>query len=303
MLKKFEPFQAKNVLQKIENEDMLSPARYTLNPYRGCAVGCRYCYVQQKKYTDSSGLEAEKDHVVQVKINAPFLLKKKLETEIDKGLIVIGESCEAFSDAEDEYFITQRLLEVLKEYNFPVHIITRFPRVVRDIQILRQINTKNSVYVTVSIPVISKRLTEKLEGKSPPVRERLKTISMMRKNDICTGVAISPVIPYISDDKELKKVLKKAWEYGAMYVLFSPLIIKEYQKDMFFSWLSSKYPKLVNKYEKLYLDRELPDKFYWDNFSNDINNVVSELGMEVGLPYDNGQMQQELLKINNYGRI
>ncbi len=296
MLIKYEPFQAKNILHRIQSG-------YTLNPYRGCSVGCRYCYVQQKKYIDSTGFEEEKDRVVQVKINAPHLLKKKLSAGIEPALITIGESCEPYADIEDEYFITQRLLEILKNYNFPLHIITRFSRVLRDIELIKQIDKRNFACVTISIPIISNGLVAKLEGDSPNIKERLKTIKSLRKNNISAGVAVSPVIPYISDGEETIRVLKKSSENGASYALFNPLVIKEYQRKMIFSWLSEKYPELVEPYERLYKDNQLPENEYWEKFLELAKKKAQDFNLMMGLPLKSGIIQQqELFRFSNgYG--
>jgi len=62
------------------------PADYCLNPYIGCAHGCKYCYARfMKKYTKHQEPWGE---FVDVKINAPEILKKeakKLGVEIPKA--------------------------------------------------------------------------------------------------------------------------------------------------------------------------------------------------------------------------
>ena len=86
--------------------------------------------------------------------------------------------------------------------------------------------------VTITIPGVSNNLFYKLEGNSPTIKERLKTVKIIKKNKIAVGVAISPIIPYVSDEKELEKILKKIAATGSDYVLFSPLIIKIYNGNI-----------------------------------------------------------------------
>lgn len=283
MLVKFEPYQARNVLCKVKDKSDTNGTIYTLNPYRGCAVGCRYCYVQLKKHKDSSGFEAEKDHIVQVKINAPFLLKEKMLQKFDPAMIIIGESCEPYADIEDKYFITQRLLEVLKEYSFQIHIMTRYSRILRDINLILDINRKNRVHISISMPVVSGSLAAKLEGNSPSVKERLKTIKALKRYNIDVGIAVAPVIPYISDGDELSRILKRSAEAGAVYVFFRPLIIKKYQKEMFFSWLEEKYPDLLTKYEELYCRSEVPSNEYWKEFIEIAEEKAVKSGLRIGV--------------------
>ncbi len=300
MLTKYEPFQAKNIMYKSNDEINIYKSRYMLNPYRGCSVGCRYCYIQQKKFNGSASFLEEKYKIVQVKINAPFLLKQKLNSDVEPGMITIGESCDPYSDVEDEYFISQRLLEILQNHRFPVHIITRFPRVMRDIEVIREISKNSPVFVTISIPVISNELVTKLEGESPSVKERLRVIRLLKKNNIVTGIAVSPIIPYISDGEEVTKVLKRSSENGAEYVIFSPLVIKDYQREMLFSWLNDKYPNLVELYKNLYRGSEWPLADYWDRFFSAAKLKADEFNMQVGLPFDFKYFEQQFFNFSSY---
>ncbi|MEA3506300.1 MAG: radical SAM protein [Elusimicrobiota bacterium] len=300
MIYKCEPYQAKNVLYRYEEVGSFYKARYGLNPYRGCYVGCRYCYVQQKKYADSTGLEEAKKQVVQIKINAPYLLKKKLSSDIEPAMIVIGESSEPYGEIEDEYFVTRRLLEVLREREFPIHIITRFSGVLRDIDLIKEINKKTFACVTVSVPVVSVGLVKKFEGHSPDIKERLKTVKELRKNNITAGIAVSPVIPYISDGEEVNKVLKKAAAYKASYVLTGPLAIKDYQRAMFFSWLEEKFPRLVDSYERLYGEGENVQQDYWEKFMSGFRKKALDLNLKVEIPFEAELLpgsRQEMFKL------
>jgi len=298
---KYEPYQASNVLFRYEKPDPFYKANYSLNPYRGCPVGCRYCYIQNKKHI-SAGLEEEKDSIVQVKINLPYLLKKRLDSGPEPGLIAVGESCEPYADIESKYFITRRILEILSGYEFPVHIITRFDRILRDIDIIEKINLAAFISVTVSIPVISKELVQKLEGKTPSIKERLKIFRVLRRKGISAGVALAPVIPYISDGAEVGKVMKKAAAAGASYALFRSLRIKDYQRDMFFSWLKEKYPRLIDSYERLYSESEEPSEEYRVKFYEQFCRTAELLGLLPELPVKKDFLpayNQELLNFND----
>ncbi len=298
--KKSEPYQAKNILYRSEEINPFYMSRYSLNPYRGCLVGCRYCYVQEKKHIDSTGLEEEKDRQVQIKINAPYLLKRRLESGLEIGLIVLGESCEPYGENEDEYFITRRLLEILQDYNFPLHIITRSERILRDIELLKKINSKNFVCVTISVPVVSGSLVKKLEGDSPSVHTRLRTLKAIRRHGISAGVAVSPVLPYLTDGSETDRILKKVSSAGAAYALFAPLSIKNYQREMFFSWLKEKFPRLLEPYHRLYGEVEEPSGEYWEKFMLKTKRKALERNLNIELPfeYEVGHFpSQEYLKL------
>ncbi len=298
--KKSEPYQAKNILYRNEEINPFYMSRYSLNPYRGCLVGCRYCYVQEKKHIDSTGLEEEKDRQVQIKINAPYLLKRRLESGLEMGLIALGESCEPYGENENEYFITRRLLEILQDYAFPLHIVTKSERVLRDIELFKKINSKSFVCVTISIPVVSGGLVKKLEGDSPPVKTRLKTVKKLRHHGISAGVAVSPVFPYLTDGRETEKILRRVSASGAAYALFAPLSIKNYQREMFFSWLKEKFPRLPDSYQRLYGEGEEPSCEYWEKFMLKTKRKALELNLNIELPFEDefGHLpSQEYLKL------
>ncbi len=298
MKHKYIPYQAKNILYRFDEINKFYKARYSLNPYRGCMVGCRYCYVQLKRYADSTGLEEKKAQMMEIKINAPYLLKQKLKNNLRAEMIVIGESCEPYGKAEEKYLITRRLLEILANHNFPVHIVTRFGQVIKDIELLKKINERSFACVTVSIPVVSKKLVNKLEGDSPKVKERFKTVKELNKHGIASGIALNPVIPYISDGEEINKVFKKAVKYNTSYVLYNPLTIKHYQKKMFICWLEDKYPRLVASYKRLYSDNELPDKEYREKFFKQFKQKALSLNLNLEVPYEpENSYSQKILDI------
>lgn len=296
-----EPYQAKSVMFRNSEPDFFYRGLYTLNPYMGCSMGCRYCYVQDKKHNVSSGLEDEKDSVVQMKINAPFLLGQRLAAEPDRGLIVLGESCEPYDKPEEKYLITRNLLEILSNYDYPLHIITRSPLVVRDIDILRKIHKKSRVLVTISIPLISKDMVAKFESGAPLVKDRLKTLTHLRKAGITSGVALSPLIPYISDGGEVVRVLKKAASNNALYAVFNALLIKSYQREMFFTWLDEKYPHLLEPYYRLYGESENPSDEYIDKFAQQFRRIASDFGLRSSVPADyiTSEYRQELLSFGS----
>jgi len=296
---KYEPYQAKSILYRKEEIDTLYGARYTLNPYRGCAVGCRYCFVQEKKFIESKGFEEKKDMMVQIKINAPFLLRQKLNAGLEPEMIVLGESCEPYSNIEDKYFITQRLLEILTDYNFPLHIITRYDRVLRDIDLIKRINKRNYACISVSVPAVTGDLVEKLDGESPAIRKRFKLVKTLNRLGIDAGISLSPVIPYITDTAEMRRVVKKAAEYGSKYIISAPMVIKPYQKLMFYEWLEEKDSDLPERYSLLYGDREIVDESYWSRFYRIFSQTAAAAGVPVGIPFHrNSERYQEMFKFN-----
>ena len=95
-----------------------------------------------------------------VKINAVELLEKQLALRARKGqygIIVLSSATDPYLQFEKEYELTRKMLEVILHYKFPVHIITKSDLVVRDFDLLKEIE-KNAI--------LPKELDGKLSQKS-----------------------------------------------------------------------------------------------------------------------------------------
>ena len=78
------------------------PFSWTINPYRGCEVGCRYCYA---RYThEFMGMEDGKlfETRIYAKSEAAALLRRDLRRPI-AGAIAIGTSTDPYQPAEKKF--------------------------------------------------------------------------------------------------------------------------------------------------------------------------------------------------------
>ena len=90
--------QAKSILNKSKVFD------YCLNPYTGCQINCAYCYARlfMRRY---SGHVEPWGQFVDVKINAPELLRKQLE-KAKRGIVWISSVCDPYLPLEAKYELT-----------------------------------------------------------------------------------------------------------------------------------------------------------------------------------------------------
>lgn len=84
----------------------------------------------------------------------------------------MGGVTEAYQPAERKYEITRRLLEVLRDNNFPVHIVTKSDFILRDTDILSEISKNSWCTVSVTITTFDKKLLPLLEPFAPPAGEK-----------------------------------------------------------------------------------------------------------------------------------
>ena len=242
------------LLNKITNKDKLFAGDYTIDPYQNCEFGCLYC--------DSSF-----DKTIFIKTNAAEILKKELETA-KKGTIIVGSVHDPYQRAEEELEMTRDLLKTIKKHDFSCHVLTKSDLVIRDVDILSEID---NCIVTISTASLKDSISKIFEKNVPLPKVRLETIEKLTKNGIGSGLAVLPVFPYIVE-KELDDIVSSAKNHNAKYLLHKHLELKGDQKPCFINILKNFYPDFVSKYEKLYENSYMPD----DEYISRINGLIKE---------------------------
>jgi len=242
------------LLNKITKKDKLFAGDYTTDPYQNCEFGCLYC--------DSSF-----DETIYIKINSVEILKKELETA-KKGTIIVGSVHDPYQKAEEKLELTRDLLKTIQKHGFSCHVLTKSDLVMRDIDILSEID---NCIVTISTATLNDSISKIFEKNVPLPKIRLKTIEKLTENGIKSGLAALPVFPYIIE-KELDTIISSAKNHNAKYLLHKHLELKGDQKPCFINILKEFYPGLVEKYEKLYENSYMPDEVYISK----INSLIKE---------------------------
>jgi len=253
----YKNIQCSTLLNKIAKKDKLFKGDYTLDPYQNCEFGCAYC-------------DSAYDKTVYIKTNAVQQLEQKIKT-MQKGTIILGSVSDAYQRVEEKYKLTRNLLEIIKQYDFPVHILTKSNLILRDIDLL----TKISSMVTITIITLDEKTSQILEKGAPSPTERLKTIKQLSEAGIKTGISIIPILPYIVEN-ELEEIIKSANRDGAEYVLYKYLELKGDQKNIFIELLEKYYPSLVEKYEELYKNSYMPRDTYVTKINNDLEKLCKK---------------------------
>ena len=240
------------LLNKITTKDKLFGGNYTIDPYQNCEFGCLYC--------DSSF-----DKTIYVKTNAAEIFKKELE-KTKKGTIIVGSVHDPYQKAEEEFKITRDLLKIIQQQGFSCHILTKSDLVIRDIDILSEIE---NCLITLSIISLRESISELFEKNVPSPQIRLQTVEKLIKQDIKAGLAIIPVLPYIIEN-EFEDIVKSARNHKAEYLLHKHLELKGNQKMFYINILKESYPDLVEKYEKLYENSYMPDSEHISKINSSI---------------------------------
>jgi DNA repair photolyase len=281
---KFKEVKAKTILNKYKYRDNWFWCRYGINPYRGCQFACNYCDAITEKYLVHENVE-DFSRVIYVKTNAAELLQKELK-KAERDVVALSGVTDPYQPAERKYKITRRMLEVLRDNDFPVHIVTKSDLVLRDADILSQISKKSWCAVSFTIITFNKNLLSLLEPFSPPPERRLETVKKLREAGIMAGVDFTPIIPYLlDDDKNIREVIKKASENNAEYVLpGSGMTLRSNQKIRWFELLKENWPELVKKYEKLYGESQEPHREYLARINGKAFEICKEFNIKTYIP-------------------
>jgi len=234
-----------------ENDSPDIPFRFSVNPYRGCAHACPYCYARPSH--EFLGLNAGLDFETRifVKHDAPALLKNFLARDawIPEPITFSGVT-DCYQPAEREYRLTRQCLEVANECSQPVSIITKNALVLRDLEVLQDMASRRLVHVNVSITTLAPELARSMEPRTSIPAARMRAVQMLADADVPVRVMVAPIIPGLNDH-EIPAIMKEARNAGASDVRYTLLRLPLTVEPVFREWLSRTQPLKAEKVENL----------------------------------------------------
>jgi DNA repair photolyase len=282
--------EAKSILRKNKKIDSWFISRYGMNLYRGCSHNCVYCDGRSEGYY----VDGEFGEDVTIKINAIEILRRELDPKrrrapFKRSFIIIGGGVgDSYQPIEEKYQLSRKALELVDEYNFPVHVLTKSTLIKRDIDILKKINKKNRAIVSFSFSSIDDEISAIFEPGVPPPSERLKILTFFKNEGITCGMFLLPVIPFITDTPVLmEETIRKASEARLDFIIFGGMTLKEgRQKDYFFKALRNKYPKLIGEYENIYQKNRWGEAAgeYYHSINLTFNNIIKKYKIPPRIP-------------------
>jgi len=231
---------AKSIITRNDSPDLGFDR--SINPYRGCSIGCSFCYARPShSYLGlSPGLDWE------TRLFAKTNAAEKLREELAKPgyrvePIAIGVNTDAYQPIEREYKITRSIFEVMAETRHPSFVITKSAMIERDIDLLSELARQNLVSVTITVITLNRDISMRLEPRSTAPPRRLKAIEALSKAGIPVNVNIAPVIPFLTDS-ELENIMEAVADAGARSAAYTLLRLPWEVKDIFRAWLEAHFP-------------------------------------------------------------
>lgn len=223
---------------------------YGMNIYRGCTHGCIYCDSRSKCYQFTHLFED-----IEVKQNAPELLEKALKSKRRKCMIGTGAMSDPYMHCEEELRLTRKCLEIILKNGFGAAVQTKSDRILRDIDLLSEINQSAKCVVQMTLTTYDNDLCRILEPNVCNTKRRIEVLEKMHKRGIPTIVWLTPVLPFINDTEEnISAILNECVRVGVKGIIDfgMGMTLREGDREYYYAALDRHFPGMKERYIKRY---------------------------------------------------
>ena len=223
---------------------------FGMNIYRGCTHGCIYCDSRSKCYQFTHPFED-----IEVKQNAPELLERALKSKRKKCMIGTGAMSDPYMHCEEELLLTRRCLEIILKYGFGAAVQTKSDRILRDIDLLSEINRSAKCVVQMTLTTYDDDLCRILEPNVCNTKRRIQVLEKMQEKGIPTVVWLTPILPFINDTKDnIMAILNECVRVGVKGIMAfgMGLTLREGDREYYYAALDKHFPGMKEKYINQY---------------------------------------------------
>ena len=227
-----------------------SGGQYGMNIYRGCTHGCIYCDSRSRCYQFTHPFED-----IEVKQNAPELLSRALKSKRRKCMIGTGSMSDPYMHCEESLRLTRRCLEIIYENGFGVAIQTKSDRILRDIDLLDEINRATKCVVQMTLTTYDDDICAIVEPNVCNTRRRIEVLCQMQERGIPTVVWLTPILPFINDTVEnVTAILEECVRAGVRGVIDfgMGLTLREGDREYYYAALDRHFPGMKERYIRRY---------------------------------------------------
>lgn len=118
---------------------------------------------------------------------------------------------DTYNPLEKEYEQTRGALKLISKYGFGVSIDTKNDLILRDIDLLKKINSKNNVIIKCTITTSNDKLSKIIEPNVCVSSKRLQVVKTLSGNGVFVGIMMNPALPFITDNEaNIKELVRLA---------------------------------------------------------------------------------------------
>jgi DNA repair photolyase len=278
---RFHEVHAKSALSKVPVQARV-PFGWTVNPYRGCEMACRYCFA---RYThEFLGLRdpAAFERTIYVKDADRDRLVAELRRARRSGQsVAIGTATDPYQPAEGRFEVTRRVLEAARTVpGLRLSITTKSTLVARDAGLLREIAAASDVTVNLSITTVDAALARRLEPRAPRPDLRFAAMKALAAAGVPARLFIMPILPRLTDDEvTVRALLVAARDAGAVGAESNVLFLRPGTREVFMEFLAIDFPRLVPEYERLYRGSAYAPADYVREIEARVRRLADEIGL------------------------
>lgn len=172
-------------------------SHYTLSPYAGCTIGCRYCYAQTRLSPARAlmGLPSLPwGSYVDVRVNAAAVLERELAEATPGPIKFCPIVSDPYQGVERKYRLTRACLEVLKAAppGFTTMLLTRSGDILEDASLIAGLPAAR---VGVSLPSADPDVLAHFEPRAADLRTRVEVLRRFAALGVPTIAVVQPMLP------------------------------------------------------------------------------------------------------------
>ena len=208
-------------------------------------------------------------------------------------MIGMGSMTDPYIPLEKEIKSTRKALELIYKYGFGATLITKSSSILKDLDILKEINNKTKCVIQITLTTFDEKLCKIIEPNVSSTKERFETLKILNQNNIPTVVWLTPILPFINDTEEnLTGILDyciKAKVYGIICFGMG-VTLRDGNREYFYGKLDKHFPRLKEQYINTYGTN------YILNSPNNKNlmNIFYKTCKQYNIIYDNNDIFQYL---------
>jgi len=254
---RYQEISCRSALNRVQGMPFFN---WTLNVYRGCTHGCHYCFA--RRYHEQFEMNAgdEFASVILVKINVADVLRHELDRPSWKReLVAVGTATDPYQPIEGHYKLTRHAFEAFARAQTPVSLVTKCPMVVRDRDVLLEVDRRARCTVYMSIPTVDEDAWRTLEPGTAHPLQRLRAVRELTYACINAGVLMAPIVPgFTSSRSKIERTIKAIADHGARFVGCNVMHLKGGTRTHFMNFISREFPAMRPRFEKLYATANAP---------------------------------------------
>jgi len=280
---KYRTLQARSLLNRCDSPRM--PFRWTVNPYRGCAMGCRYCYATYTHEFMGIATPEEFHSTVYVKQGHEARTAADLARLVRKReRIALGTATDPYQPGEAEAKVTRGFLQAVAQHRGArLGITTKGALVLRDLDLLRRINERSELSVHVSLNSPHADLLRRIEPLAPPPEVRVEVMRRLVEAGIEVWLGLAPVLPAITDaERDVDELLRRVAAAGVRHLFSQVLFLRSPTREKYLRWLEAEFPRYLEAYRNAYHGRVYLGGRYRDRIRGMIARLKAKHGFVDG---------------------